>query len=89
MPKTSNRATLFDLAVNRALSYLERLGALEGPVDRKGWGDLLRTWQLNTRFAYRIPLEMLLETLASYPGEGHYWQGGPPGRWCRGVNPRP
>ncbi len=84
-----NRAALFDLAVNRALSYLERLGALEDSFDQEGWSDHLQTWQRNTRFAYRIPLETLLEALSSYPGKDHYWQGGPLGRWCRGMNPRP
>jgi hypothetical protein len=83
------RTKLFDLAVNRAISYAERLGALEGQRDRQILHSVLELWYLKTRFAYRIPLDDVIEVLMSYPGPGHYWTGGPGGDWERGENPRP
>ena len=77
-------APLFDLAVNRALVYSRRLG-LEGEGVRVG----LEPWYLKTRFAYRIPLDKVVETLQSYPGGEHYWTGGEDGRWVAGQNPQP
>lgn len=86
------------MAVNRALSYAERLGTLDGAqaaaepagdLDRKTLRDVLELWYLKTRFAYRIPLEDVIETLLSYPGKGRYWSGGREGSWLEGENPHP
>ena len=83
-------APLFDLAVNRALLYSRRLGL---PLKEAEQGERLRAglepWYLKTRFAYRIPLERVLEALQSYPGGEHYWTGGEGGRWVAGRNPQP
>ena len=72
------RDALFDLAVNRALSYALRLG-LPLDDDKALYGGL-ELWYLKTRFAYRIPLEDVITTLQSYPGEGR-WAGGKEGGW--------
>lgn len=76
------RDALFDLAVNRALSYAQRLNI---PLNN---AEILRSglelWYLKTRFAYRIPLEEVVATLQSYPGEGA-WQGGRSGGWRKEV----
>lgn len=85
MPRTE----LFDMAVNRALSYAGRLGALEGPRHQADLHGVLEVWYLKTRFAYRIPLEQVIAALTDYPGPGHYWSGGPGGGWREGENPRP
>ena len=75
------RNKLFDLAVNRALSYAHRLGVPfdDTEVLRSG----LELWYLKTRFAYRIPLEEVVATLQTYPGEGSSWQGGKEGAWLK------
>ena len=72
------RDALFDLAVNRALSYARRLNVQlnDAVALRSG----LELWYLKTRFAYRIPLAEVVATLQSYPGEGT-WQGGRSGNW--------
>ena len=72
------RDALFDLAVNRALSYALRLG-LPLEDDKALYGGL-ELWYLKTRFAYRIPLDDVVATLQSYPGKGS-WQGGQEGSW--------
>lgn len=76
------REALFDLAVNRALTYAARLGLLpcgeehEGPNrtrpgDRSAAGETLRIglepWYLKTRFAYRVPLEQVVTALEALP----------------------
>ena len=73
-----SRDALFDLAINRALSYALRLGL---PLEDDGalYGGL-ELWYLKTRFAYRIPLDDVVATLRSYPGKGS-WQGGAKGSW--------
>jgi hypothetical protein len=81
------REALFDLAVNRAAGYLERLGVLE--ASREARRARLEPWYLRTRFAYRIPLETILDRLEGYPGPGHYWAGGKGGGWRWGKNPHP
>ena len=81
------RDALFDLAVNRSLEYAARLGFLaEGEAALRGGLEL---WYLKTRFAYRIPLEVVVRVLQTYPGGEHYWSGGEAGGWHRGRNPRP
>lgn len=81
------RDALFDLAVNRALTYARRLDLLGRDPRALRMG--LEPWYLKTRFAYRIPLEEVLACLSSYPGHVHHWQGGVRGGWVRGENPRP
>lgn len=81
------RDALFDLAVNRSLVYAGRLGVL-GQGEEKLEGGL-ELWYLKTRFAYRIPLETVVEVLQTYPGGEYYWTGGADGSWQAGRNPRP
>jgi hypothetical protein len=83
------RPELFDMAVNRAVTYADRLGALEGERDRLVLHDVLELWYLKTRFAYRIPLDEVVAALLSYPGDGHHWEGGKDGGWRKGPSPRP
>ncbi len=77
-----SRPELFDAAVNKALTYALRLGL---PLDNR---DKLRggleLWYLKTRFAYRIPLENVLEMLGRAPSTkavNYLWRGGQCGNW--------
>ncbi len=79
------RDALFDLAVNRSLVYAERLGLHQSEELTGG----LELWYLKTRFAYRVPLQTVVEVLQTYPGGEHYWVGGADGGWQKGRNPRP
>lgn len=80
------RDKLFDLAINRALSYSQRLElALEG----SSLETALLPWYQQTRFAYRIPLQSICQILLGYPGDEHFWQGGPSGGWQAGKAPKP
>jgi hypothetical protein len=77
------RDALFDAAVNRALEYAHRLGT---PLDERGALQRgLELWYLKTRFAYRIPLEAVVNALQRYPkAESAYvWRGGKDGNWVR------
>ena len=94
----SARDELFDLAVTRSLAYATKLGGLSanppGPGEEQGdraasLSRLLEVWYLKTRFAYRVPLDEVVDVLLTWPGPGHYWQGGPQGGWQVGTNPRP
>ena len=78
------RPDLFDAAVNKAHTYALRLGLpLDDPARLKGGLEL---WYLKTRFAYRIPLENVVKTLASAPRDGAWvWQGGPDGSWKKAA----
>lgn len=81
------RDALFDLAVNRALTYARRLGvALD---DAAALQAGLELWYLKTRFAYRIPLEEVVVALQTNPGGSYFWRGGHAGGWQRGPSPRP
>jgi hypothetical protein len=72
------RASLFDLAVERALSYTKGLNvALQNEEELK---KSLEVWYLKTRFAYRISLDDVVEVLQRYPGQGS-WSGGEDGTW--------
>jgi len=82
MPRTS----LFDLAVNRALSYAQSTGISLNDANLK---QKLEPWYLSTRFAYRIPLTVIVEVLSSFPEAGYFWQGGQAGGWKLGKNPHP
>lgn len=80
------RDALFDLAVNRALSYATKL-----KLDLKDSSNLakaLEPWYTQTRFAYRVPLATVCTVLRTYPDEG-FWQGGETGSWHLGKNPAP
>lgn len=82
-----SRDALFDLAVNRAASYLRRLGLMEASAEARA--RHLEPWYLKTRFAYRLPMTEVLERLERCPGPSHYWRGGSAGGWQEGENPRP
>lgn len=79
-----DRSELFDLAVARALTYVQRARVAdlsdEGALHRA-----LEVWYLKTRFAYRVPLAEVVRALGGYPegGEGLRWVGGPTGGWQR------
>jgi hypothetical protein len=76
------RDELFELAVNRALTYARRLRLDFGSAERLSAG--LEVWYLKTRFAYRIPLTEVVATLMTHPGTagaGWQWRGGPGGGW--------
>ena len=81
------RDALFDLAINRSLVYAQRLGVLDQGEERLRGS--LELWYLKTRFAYRIPLETVVEVLQTHPGGEYYWGGGQEGTWREGRNPRP
>jgi hypothetical protein len=83
------RDALFDLAVNRAASYLARFGLMDAASPRAERARRLGPWYSRTRFVYRIPVEEVLERLGRCPGPGYYWQGGEAGGWQEGDNPRP
>lgn len=77
-----SRPELFDAAVNKALSYALRLGLPLGNRDKLRTG--LELWYLKTRFAYRIPLETVVETLRHIPSTetaNYTWHGGRGGSW--------
>jgi hypothetical protein len=72
------RNALFDLAVERALSYTKSLGL--DILDKDELERVLEVWYLKTRFAYRIPLDEIIAVVQRYPGKGT-WSGGKDGSW--------
>lgn len=73
------RDALFDAAVNKALAYARRLGV---PLnDREKLRAGLELWYLKTRFAYRVPLDDVVEALSGCPDASYTWKGGAAGRW--------
>ncbi len=75
------RDVLFDQAVTRSATYLDRLGPLPagaGPHDVAG---RIEVWYLKTRFAYRVPLEAVIEALLKRPHGANEWRGGREGGW--------
>ena len=84
-----SRDALFDLAINRARSYAERLNALERAESASDLARRLELWYLRTRFAYRIPLEDVAKTLWSSPSGSVHWSGGRDGGWRAGPPPEP
>lgn len=76
-----SRDRLFDLAVERALAYAVRVGALREGCEPGEVVAALEVWYLRTRFAYRVPLVTVAEKLCSRPGPGYRWHGGPNGAW--------
>jgi hypothetical protein len=83
------RPELFDRAVAQALLYAQRLGALEVERDPVVLRSVLELWYLKTRFAYRIPMDDVVEVLLEYPGPGHQWSGGRGGEWRRSSDHEP
>ena len=75
------RDRLFDLAVARALAYAARLGPVGRAAQRDELTGRLELWYLKTRFAYRVPLDEVVEALLRFPGPGHEWRGGKEGGW--------
>ncbi len=59
------RSELFDLAVARAATYLDRLrpGWRESGLPEAEVAGALELWYLRTRFAYRVPLEEVVAAL--------------------------
>jgi hypothetical protein len=83
------RDELFDLAVNRALSYARRTRALERADDATALARELELWVLRTRFAYRLDLLEVATRLRQAPDGEVHWTGGPAGGWREGAPPRP
>lgn len=83
------RADLFDLAMNRALTYARRTRALERARAPRALARELELWALRTRFAYRVPLEEVAARLLAAPDGEVHWAGGPDGGWRDGPAPRP
>ncbi|MGL4609806.1 MAG: hypothetical protein ACRCYY_08995 [Trueperaceae bacterium] len=79
----TTRDTLFDLAIERALTYAQSLNI--SFQDKKLLEDKLELWYLKTRFAYRVPLEDIINVLSSYPGQGK-WTNGKNGAWQKHIN---
>jgi hypothetical protein len=74
------RDAIFDLAINRAASFLR--GA--------GQNANLEVWHSKTRFASRVELELIWVALEQRPqvGEWH-WAGGESGAWHIGKAQTP
>ncbi|MDZ7708615.1 MAG: hypothetical protein U5J97_12125 [Trueperaceae bacterium] len=83
------RDELFDLAVNRALSYARRTRALQRASDVPSLTRELELWILRTRFAYRVRLEEVAARLLDAPAGEVHWSGGAGGGWREGPPPRP
>lgn len=87
--REDGREALFDLAVNRALTYARRTRALDHAHDVPTLCRALELWMLRTRFAYRVRLEEIAERLLDAPDGEVHWAGGPDGAWREGPPPRP
>lgn len=82
-----SRDVLFETAVNRALTYARRLGV---PLDdREKLRAGLELWYLKTRFAYRVPLDDVVEALERCPDASYTWKGGTAGRWLPPTSAEP
>lgn len=68
---SAERGELFELAVARAATYLDRLkpGWRKAP-DPRELRVVLELWYLRTRFAYRIPLEDVVTALLALDDRG-------------------
>jgi hypothetical protein len=74
------RDAIFDLAINRAASFLR--GA--------GQNANLEVWHSKTRFASRVELELIRAALEQRPPTGEwFWAGGESGTWQAGKAPTP
>ncbi|MEZ4606597.1 MAG: GFA family protein [Deinococcales bacterium] len=85
----ASRDALFDLAVNRALSYVFKRGG-KAQLFKENLADFLQPWYLKTRFAYRLSLVTIAQALKSYPREvqanPYHWQGGLKGCWQERID---
>ncbi len=57
------REPLFNLAVTRALTYVERTGIIKYQDDAFALEKALQAWYLKTRFAYRVPLREIVKAV--------------------------
>jgi hypothetical protein len=74
------RDAIFDLAINRAASFLRGAGQHAN----------LEVWHSKTRFASRVELELIRTVLEQRPTEGEWhWAGGESGVWQIGKAPTP
>ncbi len=73
------RSALFDLAIERALSYSKKLGLIGAKEIKRI--DELEIWYLKTRFAYRIPFYDIQNVLKTCPNDQAVWRGGKNGKW--------
>lgn len=73
----SHPNAVFDLAVNRADTYLRSLPPLSAQRD-------LLEWHRRTRFVSRIPLGAIQKALESRPESLVHWEGGERGGWVQG-----
>jgi hypothetical protein len=74
------RDAIFDLAVNRAASFLRVAGQHAA----------LEVWHSKTRFAFRVELELIRAALEQRPSsEECHWAGGATGAWQTGKAPTP
>ena len=84
-----HRTELFDLAINRASSYLDKLSVDPAAASAQSLHGHLELWYLKTRFAYRVALQDVIAILQKRPGKAYFWQGGVGGNWLEGKAPRP
>ncbi len=77
----TGRDALFDLAVNRASSYVERLDSYNHVTNEGEMVKLLEAWALRTRFASRFDLRAIARILLDKPADGSQWTGGEDGAW--------
>jgi len=91
----TGREKLFDLAINRSLSFAKKMGKLR-VVDTSQENNLIEesdllNWHQQTRFAYRIPLLTIVQCLNALPDtEKEYcWLGGETGAWIEGKTSQP
>jgi len=77
----TGRDALFDLAVNRASSYVQRLDSYHHVTDEGEMVKLLEAWALRTRFASRFDLRAIARILLEKPADGSQWAGGEDGAW--------
>ena len=74
------RDAIFDLAVNRAASFVRGAGPTAS----------LKIWHSKTRFAARVELDLIRAALEQRPREGEwFWLGGEAGVWQLGKAPTP
>ncbi|GGJ17966.1 hypothetical protein [Deinococcus roseus] len=69
---------LFDTIVNRADGFLR----ISRPTNRL---EALHIWHARTRFARRVPLEVLVRILDARPAGEVHWSGGLQGSWQPGT----
>jgi hypothetical protein len=80
--RSGSRDALFDLAVERALTYVTR-ARVPASDDPGALRRALEVWYLKTRFVARVPLDEVVAALAARPADGGAWRwrGGRSGAW--------